>query len=120
MARLEARPNPTMEKTDRDFEVPAIAAARWGGPSHYSAGTPRTASRAMRRSSGVLMHEAGRAVFDMFNAPVFGREEGAADEMRASWRCSSGCSEQGGAGALAPRVGFEPTTSRLTAGCSTT
>jgi hypothetical protein len=30
---------------------------------------------------GVLMHEVGHAVFDMFNVPVFGREEDAADEM---------------------------------------
>jgi len=32
---------------------------------------------------GVLMHEVGHAVFDMFNVPVFGREEDAADEMAA-------------------------------------
>ena len=32
---------------------------------------------------GVLMHEVGHAAFDMFNVPVFGREEDAADEMAA-------------------------------------
>jgi hypothetical protein len=32
---------------------------------------------------GVLIHEVGHAVFDMFNVPVFGREEDAADEMAA-------------------------------------
>ena len=32
---------------------------------------------------GVLMHEVGHAVFDMFSVPVFGREEDAADEMAA-------------------------------------
>jgi len=32
---------------------------------------------------GVLMHEVGHAVFDMFNVPVFGREEDACDEMAA-------------------------------------
>jgi Putative metallopeptidase len=32
---------------------------------------------------GVLLHEVGHAVFDMFNVPVFGREEDAADEMAA-------------------------------------
>jgi len=32
---------------------------------------------------GVLMHEVGHAVFDMFNVPVFGREEDASDEMAA-------------------------------------
>jgi hypothetical protein len=32
---------------------------------------------------GVLMHEMGHAVFDMFTVPVFGREEDAADEMAA-------------------------------------
>jgi hypothetical protein len=30
---------------------------------------------------GVLIHEVGHAAFDMFNVPVFGREEDAADEM---------------------------------------
>jgi len=30
---------------------------------------------------GIILHEAGHAVFDMFNVPVFGREEDAADEM---------------------------------------
>jgi len=30
---------------------------------------------------GVLMHETGHAAFDMFNVPVFGREEDAADQM---------------------------------------
>lgn len=30
---------------------------------------------------GVLLHEMGHAVFDMFGVPVFGREEDAADEM---------------------------------------
>jgi hypothetical protein len=30
---------------------------------------------------GVLLHEAGHAVFDMLDIPVFGREEDAADEM---------------------------------------
>jgi hypothetical protein len=32
---------------------------------------------------GVLIHEVGHAAFDMFNVPVFGREEDAADEMAA-------------------------------------
>lgn len=32
---------------------------------------------------GVLLHEVGHAVFEMFNVPVFGREEDAADEMAA-------------------------------------
>ena len=32
---------------------------------------------------GVLLHEVGHAAFDMFNVPVFGREEDAADEMAA-------------------------------------
>jgi hypothetical protein len=31
--------------------------------------------------AGVLMHEAGHAVFNFFDVPVFGREEDAADEM---------------------------------------
>ena len=30
---------------------------------------------------GVIIHEVGHAAFDMFNVPVFGREEDAADEM---------------------------------------
>jgi Putative metallopeptidase len=30
---------------------------------------------------GVVLHEAGHAVFDMLDVPVFGREEDAADEM---------------------------------------
>src|SRR5262249_1620618 len=30
---------------------------------------------------GVLIHEVGHAAFDMFNVPVFGREEDAADEI---------------------------------------
>ena len=30
---------------------------------------------------GVILHENGHAAFDMFDAPVFGREEDAADEM---------------------------------------
>ncbi len=32
---------------------------------------------------GVLIHEVGHAAFDMFNVPVFGREEDAADVMAA-------------------------------------
>jgi hypothetical protein len=32
---------------------------------------------------GVLLHEAGHSVFDMYNVPVFGREEDAADQMAA-------------------------------------
>jgi hypothetical protein len=32
---------------------------------------------------GVLLHESGHAVFDMYNVPVFGREEDAADQMAA-------------------------------------
>jgi hypothetical protein len=32
---------------------------------------------------GVLLHEAGHAVFDMYNVPIFGREEDAADQMAA-------------------------------------
>ena len=32
---------------------------------------------------GVLLHETGHAVFDMYNVPVFGREEDAADQMAA-------------------------------------
>jgi hypothetical protein len=31
--------------------------------------------------AGVVLHEAGHAVFDMLDVPVFGREEDAADEM---------------------------------------
>ena len=30
---------------------------------------------------GVIVHEVGHAAFDMFNVPVFGREEDAADQM---------------------------------------